>query len=159
GRALCHWGDAGWGELVRDGKYRDGRYSDDLVEACVKLLSEWDPQPVPKWVTCVPSLRHAHLVPDFAARLAERLGLPFQTGLRKSEERPQQKNMENSTQQARNIDGAMAAIPGGVLSGPVLLVDDIVDSRWTMTVAAYVLREHGSGEVHPLALSVAGKHE
>lgn len=159
GRALCHWGDAGWGELVRNGKYRDGRYSDDLVEACARLISEWDPQPEPEWVTCAPSLRHIVLVPEFAARLASRMNLPFEVGLMKAEERPEQKKMENSTQQARNIDGVITAVPGGVLTGPVLLIDDIVDSRWTLTVAAYVLRNAGGGEVHPMALAVAGKRE
>jgi ATP-dependent DNA helicase RecQ len=39
---------------------------------------------------------------------------------------------------------------------PVLLVDDLVDSRWTLTVAAWLLRSHGSGEVWPFALAQAG---
>jgi ATP-dependent DNA helicase RecQ len=39
------------------------------------------------------------------------------------------------------------------------LVDDIVDSRWTMTVAAYLLRTHRSGEVFPFALSVAAPRD
>ena len=56
--------------------------------------------------------------------------------------------MANSTQQARNIDGSLRVIARGPLpAGPVLLVDDMVDSRWTLTVAAWLLRSHGSGEV------------
>jgi ATP-dependent DNA helicase RecQ len=43
----------------------------------------------------------------------------------------------------------------GILPGPVLLVDDIVHSRWTITVAAWLLRQNGCGEVWPLALSLA----
>jgi ATP-dependent DNA helicase RecQ len=39
----------------------------------------------------------------------------------------------------------------------VLLVDDMVDSRWTLTAAAWLLRSHGSGEVFPLALALAGR--
>ena len=58
GRILCVWGDAGWGDKVRHGKYRDGRYSNDLVAASVKMFRDWNPQPAPSWVTCVPSLRH-----------------------------------------------------------------------------------------------------
>jgi ATP-dependent DNA helicase RecQ len=157
GKALCIWGDAGWGGLVRQGKYHDRRFADDLVEACAVLVREWNPQPVPTWVTCVPSLRHPHLVPDFASRLAVRLGLPFQLVLKKTDDRPEQKTMSNSTQQARNIDGSLAiTIPP--LTGPVLLVDDMVDSRWTLTVAAWLLRTHGSGAVFPLALALTG-HE
>ena len=32
-------------------------------------LNGWNPQPAPVWVTCIPSLRHSDLVPDFARRL------------------------------------------------------------------------------------------
>jgi hypothetical protein len=45
GKALCVWGDAGWGALVRQGKYRDQRFSDELVDACVRLIWGWNPQP------------------------------------------------------------------------------------------------------------------
>jgi ATP-dependent DNA helicase RecQ len=38
----------------------------------------------------------------------------------------------------------------------VLLVDDMVDSRWTLTVATWLLRGNGSGEVWPIALSLTG---
>lgn len=43
GKALCVWGDAGWGGLVRQGKYHDGYFSDALVAACVKMIQEWNP--------------------------------------------------------------------------------------------------------------------
>jgi ATP-dependent DNA helicase RecQ len=46
-----------------------------------------------------------------------------------------------------------------VLPGPVLLVDDIVDSRWTLTVAGWLLRTSGSGPVHPFALAVASARD
>lgn len=158
GKALCIWGDAGWGGLVRQGKYHDGRFADDLVTACVSMIREWNPQPVPTWVTCVPSLRHPDLVPDFARRLAAALGLAFHTVIDKTDNRPEQKTMANSTQQARNIDGSLALCTERLPSGPVLLVDDMVDSRWTLTVAAWLLRSHGRCEVFPLALALTG-HE
>lgn len=156
GRALCVWGDAGWGGLVRQGKYHDRRFGEDLVQACVKMLQEWAPSPGPTWVTCVPSLRHPDLVPDFAMRLATALGLPFHAVLTKTDNRPEQKTMANSTQQARNIDGSLALNGEPVQSGHVLLVDDMVDSRWTLTVSAWLLRKNGSGVVWPLALSQTG---
>ena len=61
--------------------------------------------------------------------------------------------MANSNQQARNIDGSLAVNKHGIHDGPVLLVDDMVDSGWTLTVAAYLLKRHGSGPVYPLALA------
>jgi len=155
GRCLCVWGDAGWGELVRQGKYRDRHFSDDLVTACVGLVATWNPDPRPTWVTCIPSLRHPNLVPDLARRLAKALGLPFHAVLEKTAERPAQKTMANSSQQAHNLDGSLD-IRQALPSGPVLLVDDMVDSRWTLTVAAWLLRRHGSGPVWPLALALTG---
>lgn len=157
GRALCVWGDAGWGGLVRQGKYHDGQFDESLVAACVEMIRRWYPQPAPAWITCIPSLRHPDLVPNFAQRLAVALGLPMQVVLAQADARPEQKTMANSTQQARNIDGSLVLV-GQPLSGPVLLVDDMVDSRWTLTVAAWLLRTNGSGEVWPMALSLTG-HE
>lgn len=156
GKALCIWGDAGWGGLVRQGKYQDSHFADDLVAACVTMVQEWNPQPAPTWVTCVPSLRHPDLVPNFAQRLAVALGLAFHTVLAKTDNRPEQKTMANSTQQARNIDGSLALNGQPVPHGPALLVDDMVDSRWTLTVSAWLLRKNGSGEIWPLALAETG---
>ncbi len=152
GKVLCVWGDAGWGTLVRQGKSRDGRFADQLVEACAAMVRSWAPEPAPAWVTCIPSRRHPDLVPDFARHLAAALNLPFHPVLEKTDDRPAQKEMENSSQQARNIDGSLK-IQGNVPAGPVLLVDDMVDSKWTLTVAAYLLTSNGSGPVYPLALA------
>ena len=155
GRALCLWGDAGWGTLVREGKYRDGWFADELVDACVSLVRNWGASPLPEWVTCIPSQRRPELVPEFARRLAEALGLPCRHVLERTRDHPEQKGMENSTYQALNVFRTLG-IHEQPLPGPALLVDDIVDSGWTMTVAAYLLRSNGSGEVLPLALSKAG---
>ncbi len=156
GKALCMWGDAGWGWLVQQGKYADGRFSDELVKACAALVRAWNPVPAPAWVTCIPSRRHPHLVSDFAHRLATELRLPFQEAIVKTQDRPEQKTMANSTQQARNLDGSLGLIDQPLIAGSVLLVDDMVDSRWTLTVAAWLLRTNGSGEVLPLALAITG---
>lgn len=156
GKALCIWGDAGWGGMVRQGKYQDQHFADELVDACVRLVQEWGPQPAPLWVTCIPSLRHPALVPNFARRLATALHLPFAVALHRTVARPEQKTMANSTQQARNVDGSLQVNVEQLRAAPVLLVDDMVDSRWTMTVAAYLLRSQGSGKVFPLALALTG---
>ena len=156
GRALCVWGDAGWGRLVSEGKYRDDRFADELVDACVALVREWQPAPYPTWVAAVPSHRRPHLVPDFAGRLALALQLPFREVLQRKEDRPEQNTMENSDKQARNVVGSLAVNEARMLLGPVLVVDDTVDSRWTFTVVAWELRRHGSGTVWPLALADTG---
>jgi ATP-dependent DNA helicase RecQ len=105
-------------------------------------------------------LRHPDLVPNFARRLADALNLPFHTVLSKTDNRPEQKTMANSTQQARNIDGSLAfCVEKLPRRGPLLLIDDMVDSRWTLTVSAWLLRTNGSGEVWPLALAETGTNQ
>ena len=155
GLALSYWGDPGFGELVRLGKYRDGRFAPGLVEAMRKMIVEWAPDPAPQSVTYVPSHRHPQLVSGFAAALAEILTLPLIHALTVRSERPEQKEMANSIQQARNAAaGFSVAQP---LDDVGLLVDDIVDSRWTLTVTAARLKEAGATHVYPVALADAAR--
>ncbi len=158
GKALCRWGDGGWGDLVKQGKYLDGHFADDLVATCVDMVHQWNPQPAPMWVTCVPS-RHSDLVKNFARRLATELDLPFHGVLTTIAERPKQKTMANSTRQAHNLDGAFEINRQSMPPGPVLLIDDMADSGWTLTVSAWLLRKNGSGEVWPLALADTGSRQ
>ncbi len=153
GRALCYYGDAGWGKLVREGKYERGNFSDELVDAAVVLIRErW--QPSLKWVTAIPSRRHPTLVYDFASRLAKLLGIPFAAALVRTSQACEQKLMANSSMQARNVAGSLQTIDR-LPTGAVLLVDDIIDSGWTLTLAGWLLRQKGSGVVHPFTLARA----
>ncbi len=154
GRALSLWRDSGWGEMVYAGKFQRERFPRKLVEVGAELIRDrWRPEPAPTWVTCVPSLQRPELVPDFAQRLADELGIPFFPALKKRYPTEEQKSRQNSYQQLKNIAGSFA-ITGIARPGqPVLLVDDIVDSRWTFTVAAAELRQAGSGPVFPFALT------
>jgi ATP-dependent DNA helicase RecQ len=159
GISLSMWGDAGWGRLVKSDRYNAQYFSDELVEACAVMVEKWSPHPPPTWVTAIPSLRNPTLVPSFAERLALRLGIPYSPAILKILNTKQQKFMANSSQQALNLDGALAVDPDLAQGGPVLLIDDIVNSRWTFTVAAMLLRQNGSGEVWPLALAQSGAEE
>jgi ATP-dependent DNA helicase RecQ len=154
GRSLCRWGDPGWGELVRKGKQIDHRFDDRLVDASARLVkNRWKPEPAPRWITCVPSRRHVGLVADFANRLAQKLGLPFVQCIEKTQDTEPQKTRANSFQQAQNLVDAFAVNTALVRADPVLLVDDMVDSRWTFTQLAVLLRQAGSGPVYPFALA------
>jgi ATP-dependent DNA helicase RecQ len=155
GRALCYYGDAGWGRLVREGKYNRDEFDDQLVVASANLIRErWEPEPFPEWVTAIPSRRHPGLVYDFASRLARVLGIRFVAALVRTTEAPEQKLMANSSMQARNVYGTLKTIER-VPPGPVLLIDDIIDSGWTLTLAGWLLRTRGSGVVHPFTLARA----
>lgn len=152
GRVLSRWGDAGWGCTVAENKHV-GHFSDELVEAVAEMIEQrWQPGPAPEWVCCVPSRNHPELVPDYARRLAARLGLPFMDAISKVKDNQPQKGQQNRFHQCRNLDGAFAVsqvYPGQ----PVLLVDDVVDSGWTLTVIAALLQQAGSGVVYPVALA------
>ena len=154
GRSLSSYDDGGWGHLVRDAKYTGGTFSEELVAAAAQLIRQWSPEPAPEWVTSVPSARHPRLVLDFAERLAGALGLPFHDVVTRVRGNAPQKEMENSPQQLRNVYGAFS-VPSELPTGPVLLVDDIHDSRWTLTVVGVALRTSGSGPVYPFTLAQA----
>lgn len=155
GRSLSCYGDAGWGNLVRSGKYQTGQFSDELVRASVHLIRDiWQPDPFPAWVTAIPSTRHPNLVPDFTRRLAASLRIPFYPVIRRIREAPEQKTMQNSAMQARNVINTVR-IDQKISHEPVLLVDDIIDSGWTMTMAGYLLKKQGSGLVYPFTLAQA----
>jgi ATP-dependent DNA helicase RecQ len=153
GRSLCFYGDAGWGKLVRRGKYQDGYFSDELVTAAVHLINDLC-KPELNWVTAIPSRRHPRLVPELAQRIAKQLNLPYYDVLERVSDAPEQKTMQNSSMQARNVFGSLG-IEGDFPPGSVLLVDDILDSGWTLAMAGYLLRMHGSGQVYPFTLAQA----
>jgi ATP-dependent DNA helicase RecQ len=154
GRILSRWGDAGWGQLVADGKH-SGHFPDELVDAVVEMIRDrWRPTPPPAWITCVPSRNHPALVPDFGERLARALGLPFLPVVIKAKDNELQKVQQNRFHQCRNLDGVFG-IEREVPDGSVLLIDDVVDSGWTLTVVAALLRQAGSGPVWPLALATS----
>ena len=160
GRALCLWGDDGWGELVRRGKQEEQHFDDQLVAAVVEMIRHrWKPMPAPQWVTCVPSLKHPELVLSFGRRVAATLNLTFVDCIAKARQTPPQKEMQNSYQQAHNIDGAFVLNQEKVLFGPVLLLDDMVDSRWTLTTTASLLLQARSGPVFPVVLAMTTKSE
>ena len=161
GRALSVWGDGGWGRLVRQGRVVDGRYDERLVDALAELARTSMPPaaPAPAWVTAVPSLRSPRLVRDLGAGVAARLGLPFADAIVNVDERPPQREQHNAAHQQRNVEGAFA-VAGDLPPGPVLLVDDLVASGWTLAEVGRVLRLAGAPAVVPIALaSSAGRSD
>jgi ATP-dependent DNA helicase RecQ len=150
GLALCRATDHGWGTAVREGR-ASGRFDDRLVAALAAMVTERRTEPVPGWVTFVPSQRAPVLVADLAERLAAHLALPCVALLRTTRAMQPQHQQHNGTYQEQNVRGAFALV-GAPRPDPVLLVDDLVDSRWTLTEVAAVLRDGGSGPVVPAVL-------
>ncbi|WP_294557237.1 RecQ family ATP-dependent DNA helicase [uncultured Mailhella sp.] len=152
GRALCAWRDGGWGDVIARDKYERGFFSEPVVHAFAKMIREWSPSPMPEWVTCIPSLRHPVLVPDFARRVAFKLNLPFKPCILQTCENKPQKSMENEIQQINNLREIYKI--SAPCSGACLLLDDIVNSGWTLTAVSALLRRHGCSHVFPAALAL-----
>ncbi|MEU3168396.1 RecQ family ATP-dependent DNA helicase [Streptosporangium sp. NPDC006930] len=160
GRVLGRLTDIGWGNRLRgllaDGA-SDGPVPDDVFAAVIKVLSSWEWGRRPVGVVAVPSGSRPQLVRSLAERLAQvgRLSYLGDLGYRSGSPGRQ----FNSAQRVQAIRGtlAMPAALGAAVAGaggPILLVDDLVDTGWTMTLGAALLRHAGAPAVLPLALAV-----
>ena len=150
GLCLSQFGDPGFAAWVREDKI-SGHFRDELVSVVIQGLARSMSTVKFDWVTAVPSLRNKKTVPDFARRVAAALGIPFVDAVVKVKETDPQKNQRNNFHQAMNLDGAFEV--RDVREGTVLLIDDMVDSRWTFTIIGALLRQNSCDCVVPLALA------
>ncbi|MEO6653359.1 MAG: DEAD/DEAH box helicase [Ilumatobacteraceae bacterium] len=164
GRALARLGDGGWNPVVERlitagdaGEVVD--VAPAMVDAIAAILKRWDWAERPTWICPMPSRRRAGLVDSVAEALGALGKLPVHRALTVSSVAPNsfQSDQANSAHQVgavwhRFVVDPSALPAADVLAGPVLLVDDEVDSRWTMTVAAWQLTGAEAGRVLPFAL-------
>ncbi|HEX7107516.1 MAG TPA: RecQ family ATP-dependent DNA helicase [Acidothermaceae bacterium] len=161
GRALGRLSDIGWGPRLRtllDDATPDASVPDELVAAFVDVLKGWDWGRRPTSVMTVPSRRRRALIASAGERLAQIGRLEWLGTLTSSAPIDQQASRTNSAQRVRALHGAFevdprqrAALEGG--DHVVLLLDDLVDSGWTMALAAWELRRAGAAAVLPLAFA------
>ncbi|HEY0637233.1 MAG TPA: RecQ family ATP-dependent DNA helicase [Pseudonocardiaceae bacterium] len=156
GRAVARLTDLGWGTRLRSVLAApDAPVPDDLLQACVQVLTSWGWASRPVGVVSVPSRRRPELVSSVAAGLARIGRLPYRGALAPADGGPRGEPGGNSAFRLAGVWGRFA-VPFEVPAGPVLLVDDLADSRWTLTVAARSLRLAGATEVLPFTLALAG---
>ena len=167
GRVVARLTDLGHGNALRelfasdaDGKPVDAEIPPQLAGACLQVLREWDWDERPVAVTWVPGLSRPRLVAALGEGLARagRLQVLGPLGLTPGAA-PLPRT--NSTFQVRDLWTRFHVTPHQEavllgLPGPVLLVDDLVDSRWTMTVAGRLLKRAGARAVLPFALAATG---
>ena len=152
GRALAFANDPGWGDVVADALRADAEVTDEIVGGLVAVLKRWNWTERPTWVAWVPSRAHPLLVSSTARRLAEIGKLTLVDGLERTRaDAPRQFEMANSIRQCANVLDAFV-VTDPLPSGPGLVVDDVIASRWTMTAVAETLRAAGADSVLPLAL-------
>ena len=159
GRALARLSDLGWGQRLRDLLRGDDRsVPPEIVRASVEVLADWGWSERPVAVVAVPSRRRPQLVGSLAAAICELGRLPWLGALDLVDGGPVGDAGGNSAFRLANVWGRLQVGPElasrlSGLPGPVLLVDDVADSRWTLTVAAGLLREAGAPAVLPFVLA------
>ncbi|BBX68172.1 ATP-dependent DNA helicase RecQ [Mycolicibacterium psychrotolerans] len=154
GRVIGRLTDLGWGARLRallDGP--DSEVPDDVVAAAVKVLAAWDWAVRPTAVMALDSETHPVLIASLRSRLAE-LGRLTDLGTLRYAPGRRPATAANSAYRVAALNGAWSApdpLPAG--AGPVLLVDDLADTGWTLTMAARVVRAAGADDVLPFALA------
>ncbi|GAB3709639.1 RecQ family ATP-dependent DNA helicase [Nocardiopsis nanhaiensis] len=166
GRALGRLTDIGWGNelrrvLAEDAE--DGPVDERVLQGVVRVLASWGWENRPVGVAAMPSLTRPVLVADLAARLAE-LGrltplgsLEYRTsgpGTRRHNSAMRLAQVHSELAAGEELTGRVAELQSRT-PGPILLVDDLVDTGWSLTVGAALLRRAGAPEVLPLTLATA----
>ncbi len=153
GRVIGRLSDIGWGVRLRELVGDDVPVPPDVLDACVTVLAGWTWAARPVGVVGVGSRTRPHQLAHLARRIAEIGRLPVLGTARPVGDRPAPS--ANSAQRLAAVwDGFTVPDLAGV-DGPVLLVDDVVDSGWTATVVARLLRQAGAPAVLPFALALA----
>ncbi len=153
GRVLGRLSDLGWGQRLRpllDGP--DAPVPDHIVDACIAVLRGWDWEQRPTAVMAMESPTHPKLTADLAARLAHIGRLRDLGTLHIRPGRPPV-SAANSAHRVAALYDSWDTPPLDDLDGPVLLVDALTDTGWTLTMAAHTLRTAGAPAVLPFALA------
>ena len=157
GRAIARLSDVGWGTRLRAlFAAPDAPVPDEVVRAVVEVLASWGWAERPKAIVAIPSRRRPQLVASLAERIAKLGRLPLLGTLARVRDDAVEPHRSNSAQRLRRVYGAFSAEGLALGEGPVLLIDDLANSGWTMAEATRVLREAGSGPVLPLVLAIDG---
>ncbi len=169
GRVLARLSDLGWGGPLRelfapgpDGEPVDAEVSPELARACVRVLAAWGWAERPAAVVTVPSLSRPRLIASVGAGIARAGRLDDLGSLSLAPGARRLAASTNSAFRVRDVWSRFVIGPAllmalrGLQGRPVLLVDDLVDSRWTMTVVARLIRREAGCPVLPFALAAAG---
>ena len=162
GRALGRLTDVGWGTTLRgllNDSAPDGPVTDAITDAIVKVLAAWDWQDRPTAIVTLPSRTRSALIGSLGERIATIGRLPCLGSLDYKSFSQTTTRFHNSAQRLQSVwdtfavpDELRHALSGQ--RGPVLVIDDRIETGWTMTVAAKLLREAGAPAVLPLVLAV-----
>ena len=152
GKALGRLTDLGWGQRLRpllNGD--DAEVSEEVVQACVQVLAAWRWSQRPAAVLGIASTRHPLLIHSLTGRLAT-IGRLSNLGTLSYRDGHLPPSAANSAHRVAGLRDAWVPPDLTAVAGPVLLVDDLMDTGWTITMAARTLRHAGATAVLPLTL-------
>ena len=151
GRAIAYADDPAWQETLDRLWQRDAEAPQEILDATVEVLKRWSRHwQRPTAVVPMPSRRFPTLINSVASHLATVGRLPLLDALMITGPRPT--DDAASGVRVRELLAGLGPRPDLRLDGPVLLVDDTIRTRWTMTVAGKLLSDAGAAEVLPLAI-------
>jgi len=151
GRAVAFADDPAWREVIAELGAPDAAPSEELGQALVDVLVRWSKEwgQRPAAVVPVPSRSRPRRVLGMAEHLAAVGRLPLLDPLRVHGPPPGPDSA--SATRVRHLLDTLTRDPSERLPpGPVLLIDDVARTGWTLTVAAALLRDGGAGPVLPL---------
>jgi ATP-dependent DNA helicase RecQ len=157
GRAVARLTDVGHGQALRE-LFREGAgdagVPAPLAQAVVDVLHDWRPRV--DAIVYVESARRPTLTRDLAEGMSRFLKKPIlgTWAIADGSVAPGQGSM-NSAQRVAAVSRRFALRADSLEGAAVLLVDDLVDTGWTLTLAARALREAGATQVLPLALALS----
>ncbi|MGH3545918.1 MAG: phosphoribosyltransferase family protein [Mycobacteriales bacterium] len=163
GRVLGRITDLGWGSRLRElvgvtaegGMAKDVEVPGPVLSACVAVLAAWPWAERPTALVGIASVTRPRLTHSLTSGLAEIGRLEFLGTVNSQGQRPRRANsaqrLAELWQRLRLSEELAAAVSSA--TGPILLVDDVIDTGWTVTLATRLLRQAGAKSVLPFALA------
>ena len=152
GICLSYYGDYGYGSMIEYDKYHSTEYRDEILSRTIEVMNEelikkYDI----KYITYIPS-NNNDLIKKLAYKIADELEITCLELIIKNNSE-HQKNMENSYFQSKNAKNSYLIKENNIEIDKIILLDDMVDSKWTLTWCGYYLMEKGIEKVYPFVLS------
>jgi ATP-dependent DNA helicase RecQ len=164
GRAIARLTDLSYGRQLRELLATDDSGAPavavptELIAAAVRVLAGWEWKQRPAAVVSIGSRSRAALVADFARQIAQLGRLPELGEI--THRAGQSAARSNSAQRLQAVwsayevpAGLQAQLRGEFAGQPLLLIDDLSDSGWTLAVTSRLLRAAGSGAIYPFVLA------
>lgn len=143
--------DPGYGSIVRYDIENKNDIRDEIVYKSASLLKEYIKKYNITHITNIPS-NSSNTAYIFAKKLSKKLNIKYIDTLYKIGN-TKQINMQNSSYQCMNAINSYKLIENIEIPENILLVDILIDSKWTLTVCSNLLGEAGARNIFGYVLA------